>query len=59
MILGGKLFAIGVVALVAVRIASVLAGFIIVATLGWAGLFRSRHKLPITQYAWVKAKSLC
>jgi hypothetical protein len=34
-ILGGKLFALGVVALVAVRIASVLAGFIIVAALGW------------------------
>ncbi|MGF2036405.1 MAG: DUF3040 domain-containing protein [Nostoc sp. CmiVER01] len=34
-ILGGKLFALGVVALVAVRIASVLAGFIIVGTLGW------------------------
>ncbi|MDZ8187491.1 MAG: DUF3040 domain-containing protein [Nostoc sp. ChiSLP02] len=35
LILGGKLFALGVVALVAVRVASVLAGFIIVATLGW------------------------
>ncbi|MEH2372437.1 DUF3040 domain-containing protein [Nostoc sp.] len=34
-ILGGKLFALGVVALVAVRIASVLAGFIIVGALGW------------------------
>ena len=34
-ILGGKLFVLGVVALVAVRIASVLAGFIIVAALGW------------------------
>ncbi len=33
-ILGGKLFALGVVALVAVRIASVLAGFIIVGVLG-------------------------
>jgi hypothetical protein len=35
LILGGKLFAFGVVTLVAVRIASVLAGFIIVGTLGW------------------------
>jgi hypothetical protein len=35
LILGGKLFALGVVALVAVRIASVLAGFIIVGALGW------------------------
>jgi hypothetical protein len=34
-ILGGKLFALGVVALVAVKIASVLAGFIIVGALGW------------------------
>lgn len=34
-ILGGKLFALGVVALVAVRIASVLAGFIIVGAMGW------------------------
>jgi Protein of unknown function (DUF3040) len=34
-ILGGKLFALGVVALVAVRIASLLAGFIIVGVLGW------------------------
>ena len=34
-ILGGKLFVLGVVALVAVKIASVLAGFIIVAALGW------------------------
>ncbi|MEH1886763.1 DUF3040 domain-containing protein [Nostoc sp.] len=35
LILGGKLFALGVVALVAVRIASVLAGLIIVGALGW------------------------
>ncbi|MBC1240226.1 DUF3040 domain-containing protein [Nostoc sp. 2RC] len=35
LILGGKLFALGVVALVAVRIASALAGLIIVAALGW------------------------
>jgi hypothetical protein len=34
-IVAGKLFALGVVALVAVRIASVLAGFIIVGALGW------------------------
>ncbi|MEH2155296.1 DUF3040 domain-containing protein [Nostoc sp.] len=34
-ILGGKLFALGVVALVVVRIASVVAGFIIIAALGW------------------------
>lgn len=34
-ILGRKLFALGVVTLVAVRIASVVAGFIIVAALGW------------------------
>ncbi|MEH2073271.1 MAG: hypothetical protein V7K57_02575 [Nostoc sp.] len=35
LILGGKLFALGVVALVAVKIASVLAGFIIVGAMGW------------------------
>ncbi|MEH2196144.1 MAG: DUF3040 domain-containing protein [Nostoc sp.] len=35
LILGGKLFALGVVALIAVKIASVLAGFIIVGVLGW------------------------
>ncbi|WP_223280178.1 hypothetical protein [Nostoc sp. PA-18-2419] len=35
LILGGKLFGLGVVALVAVRIPSVLAGFIIVAALRW------------------------
>ncbi|MEH2425744.1 MAG: hypothetical protein V7K48_34065 [Nostoc sp.] len=34
-ILCRKLFALGVVALVAVKIASVLAGFIIIAALGW------------------------
>jgi hypothetical protein len=34
-ILAGKLFALGVVALVAVKIASVLAGFIIISALGW------------------------
>ncbi|MBD2564406.1 MULTISPECIES: DUF3040 domain-containing protein [Nostoc] len=34
-ILAGKLFSLGVVTLVAVRIASVLAGFIIVGALGW------------------------
>lgn len=34
-IFGAKLFAIGVAALVAVRIASVLAGVVIVALLGW------------------------
>jgi hypothetical protein len=34
-ILGTKLFVIGVTALIAVRIASVLAGIIIVAGLGW------------------------
>lgn len=34
-ILGGKLFVLGVAALVAVKIASVLAGFMIVAALGW------------------------
>lgn len=34
-ILGAKLFAIGVAALVAVRVASVLAGVVIVAVLGW------------------------
>ncbi|MEH2414541.1 DUF3040 domain-containing protein [Nostoc sp.] len=34
-ILGGKLFVLGVGVLVAVKIASVLAGFIIVAALGW------------------------
>jgi hypothetical protein len=34
-ILGGKLFALGVAALVAVRVASLLAGFIIIAVLGW------------------------
>ncbi len=34
-ILGGKLFALGVVTLVAVRIAAALAGFMIVAALGW------------------------
>ncbi|MEH1872536.1 DUF3040 domain-containing protein [Nostoc sp.] len=34
-ILGGKLFVLGVVALVAVKIASVLAGFIIVTILVW------------------------
>ncbi|MEH2071327.1 MAG: hypothetical protein V7K47_24755 [Nostoc sp.] len=35
LILGGKLFTVGVIALVAVKIASVLTGFIIVATLEW------------------------
>ncbi|MEH2066204.1 MAG: DUF3040 domain-containing protein [Nostoc sp.] len=34
-ILGGKLFVLGVAALVAVKIASVLAGFMIVGALGW------------------------
>ncbi|MEH2131396.1 MAG: DUF3040 domain-containing protein [Nostoc sp.] len=34
-ILGKKLFVLGVAALVAVKIASVLAGFMIVAALGW------------------------
>lgn len=34
-ILGGKLFALGVAVLVAVRVASILAGFIIIAVLGW------------------------
>ncbi|MEH1798569.1 DUF3040 domain-containing protein [Nostoc sp.] len=34
-ILGGKLFALGVVALVVVRIASVVAGFLIITALGW------------------------
>ncbi|MEH2263497.1 DUF3040 domain-containing protein [Nostoc sp.] len=34
LILGGKLFALGVIALVAVKIASVLAGFIIVGAMG-------------------------
>ncbi|BAT55673.1 unknown protein [Nostoc sp. NIES-3756] len=46
-ILGGKLFALGVAALIAVRVASVLAGFIIVAVLGWVSyqlFFVSRKK---------------
>ncbi|BCL35704.1 DUF3040 domain-containing protein [Nostoc sp. MS1] len=46
-VLGGKLFALGVAALVAVRVASVLAGFIIVAVLGWVSyqlFFVSRKK---------------
>jgi Flp pilus assembly protein TadB len=44
-ILGSKLFAIGVTALVAVRIASVLAGIIIFAVLAWVSyklFFESR-----------------
>ncbi len=46
-ILGGKLFALGVAALVAVRVASILAGFIIIAVLGWVSyqlFFASRQK---------------
>ncbi|MBD2502472.1 hypothetical protein [Anabaena azotica] len=46
-ILGGKLFALGVAALVAVRIASLLAGFIIIAVLGWVSyqlFFASRKQ---------------
>jgi hypothetical protein len=35
LILGGKLFAVSVAALVAVRIASVLAGVVIIVVLGW------------------------
>jgi hypothetical protein len=35
LILGGKLFVLAVVALIAVRVASALAGLIIVAALGW------------------------
>lgn len=34
-IIAGKLFALGVAALVAVRVASVLAGFVILGVLGW------------------------
>ncbi|MEH2092028.1 hypothetical protein CDG77_02230 [Nostoc sp. 'Peltigera membranacea cyanobiont' 213] len=49
LILGGKLFALGVVALVAVRIASVLAGFIIVGVLGWVSykLFLESKKINL------------
>lgn len=46
-ILGGKLFALGVAALVAVRVASLLAGFIIIAVLGWVSyqlFFASRKQ---------------
>lgn len=48
-ILGGKLFALSVAALVAVRIASVLAGVVIIAVLGWVSyqlFFASRKKNP-------------
>ncbi|HIK04191.1 MAG TPA: DUF3040 domain-containing protein [Trichormus sp. M33_DOE_039] len=45
-ILAGKLFTLGVVALVAVRVASVLAGFVIIAVLGWVAykLFLENRK---------------
>lgn len=46
-ILAGKLFALGVAALVAVRVASVLAGFVIIAVLGWVAyklFFENRKK---------------
>jgi hypothetical protein len=46
-ILGGKLFALGVAALVAVRVASVLAGFVIMAVLAWVAyklFFENRKK---------------
>ncbi|AUS99741.1 hypothetical protein CLI64_04680 [Nostoc sp. CENA543] len=47
-ILAGKLFTLGVVALVAVRIASVLAGFVIIGVLGWVAykLFLENRKKP-------------
>jgi hypothetical protein len=48
-ILAGKLFAFGVAALVAVRIASALAGLVIIAALGWMSyklFFESPKKNP-------------
>lgn len=50
-ILGAKLFGLGVAALVAVRIASVLAGLIIIATLGWVTyqLFFAARKNNLNQ----------
>lgn len=48
-ILGAKLFALGVAALVAVRVASVLAGVVIIAILGWLCyklFFESKNNNP-------------
>jgi hypothetical protein len=47
LIIAGKLFALGVAALVAVRVASVLAGFVIMAVLAWVAyklFFETRKK---------------
>ncbi|MDF5707790.1 MAG: DUF3040 domain-containing protein [Nostoc sp. S4] len=52
LILGGKLFAVGMVALVAVRIALVLARFIIVTALGWMSyklFFESKKNQSLIQ----------